>query len=81
MKQKSRKINEQGSDGEKYHLRNSSFKQTLSRSGRAKQQEVQQTAHQIQVAGGQRVRENGVEVRTMKQDGDEDSFGSTEVSV
>ena len=57
----------------KYHMRNSSIKQTLSRSGHAKQQEVQQTAHQIQVAE--------VEVRITKQDGDEDSFESKEVSV
>ena len=65
----------------KYHMRNSSIKQTLSRSGHAKQQEVQQTAHQIQVAEGQRVHDNGVEARTTKQDGDEDSFESTEFSV
>ena len=65
----------------KYHMRNSSIKQTLSRSGHAKQQEVQQTTHQIQVAEEQRVHDNGVEVRTTKQDGDEDSFESTEVSV
>ena len=31
-----------------YHMRNSSIRQTLSRSGLAKQQEVQQTSHQIQ---------------------------------
>ena len=65
----------------KYHMRNSSVKQTLSRSGYAKQQEVQQITHQIQVAEEQRVHDNGVEVRTRKQDGDEDSFESTEVSV
>ena len=47
----------------KYHTRNSSIKQTLSRSGHAKQQEVQQTTHQIQVAEEQRVHDNGVEMR------------------
>ena len=44
-------------------------------------EEVQQTAHQIQVAKEQRIQDNGVEIRTTKQDGDEDSFKSTEVSV
>ena len=46
----------------------------------AKQQEVQ-TTHQVQVAEEQRVHDNGVEMRTTKQDGDEDSFESTEVSA
>ena len=64
-----------------YHMVNSSIRQTLSRSGHAKQQEVQRTAHQIQVAEEQTVHDNGVEARTTKQDGDEDSFESTEVSV
>ena len=64
----------------KYHMRDSSIKQTLSRSGRAKQQEVQQTTHQIQVAGEQRVHDNGI-IRTTTQDGDEDSFEITEVSA
>ena len=63
-----------------YHMGNSSIKQTLSRSGHAKQQEVQQTAHQIQVVEEQRVHDNGVEARTTKQDGD-DSFECTEVPV
>ena len=65
----------------KYHMRNSSIKQRLSRSGHAKQHEVQQTTHQIQVAEEQRVHDNGVEMVIMKQDGDEDSFESTEVSA
>ena len=65
----------------KYHMRNSSIKQTLSRSGHAKQQEVQQTTHQIQFAEEQRVHDNGVEMVIMKQDGDKDSFESTEVSA
>ena len=47
----------------------------------AKQQELQQTTHQIQVAEEQRVHDNGVEMRTTKQVGDEDSFESTEVSA
>ena len=64
----------------KYHMRNSCIKQTSSRSGHAKQQDVQQTSHQIQVAEEQRVHDNGI-MRTTKQDGDEDSFESTEVSV
>ena len=41
---------------------------------------MQQT-HQIQVAEEQRVQDTGVEMRTTKQDGDEDSFESTEVST
>ena len=60
---------------------NSSIKQTLRRSGHTKQQEAQQTTHQIQVAKEQSVHDNGVEMRTTKQDGDEDNFESTEVSV
>ena len=44
-------------------------------------EEVQQTFRQIQVAEEQRVHDNGVQMRTTKQDGDEDSFESTEVSV
>ena len=65
----------------KYHMRNSSIKQTLSRSDHAKQQELQQTTHQIQVAEEQIVHDNGVKMRATKQDGDEDSLESTEVSV
>ena len=53
----------------------------MRRSGHAKQQEVQQTTHQIQVAKEQSVHDNGVEMRTTKQDGDEDSFESTDVSA
>ena len=64
----------------KYHMRDSSIKQTLSRSGHAKQQEVQQTTHQFQVAEEQRVHDNGI-IRTTTQDGDEDSFEITEVSA
>ena len=45
-------------------------------------EEVQQTIHQIQVAEDQRVHDNGIEMRTTKQDGDEDSFAEcTEVSA
>ena len=55
-----------------------SIKQTLSRSGLAKQK-VQQTTRQIQATGEQRVHDFGVEMVTTKQDGDEDSFESTEV--
>ena len=65
----------------KYHMRNNSAKQTLSRSGHAKQQGVQQTTHQIQVAEGQRVKDNGVEVMCTRQVGDEHRFESTEVSL
>ena len=65
----------------KGHMTNSSIKQTLSRSGHAKPQEVQQTTHQIQATEEQRVHDNGVEMVTTKQDGDEDSFESTEVSA
>ena len=65
----------------KDHMRNSSIKKTLSRCGHAEQQEVQQTTHLIQVAEQQRAHDNGVEVRTTKQDGNEASFESTEVSV
>ena len=43
-------------------------------------EEVQETFHQIQVAEEQRVHDNGI-MRTTKQDGDEDSFESTEVSA
>ena len=59
---------------------NSSIRQTLSRSGHAKQQEVQRTAHQIQVAEELRVHDNGI-MRTTTKDGDEDSFEITEVSA
>ena len=45
-----------------------SMKQT-----RFRNEKVQQTFHQIQVAEDQRVQDNGI-VRTTKQDGDEDSF-------
>ena len=62
----------------KCHMRNSTIKQTLSRSGHATRQ---QTTHQIQATGEQRVHDNGVEMVTTKQDGDEDSFESTEVSA
>ena len=61
-------------------MRNSSIKQTLSRSGHAKPQEVQQTTHEIQATREQRVHDNG-EMVTTKQDGDEDGFESTEVSA
>ena len=44
-------------------------------------EKVQLITHQIQVAEEQRVHDNGVEMRTTKQDGDEDSFESTEVSA
>ena len=47
----------------------------------AKPQEVQQTTHQVQVAEEQRVHDNGAEMRTTMQDGDEHSFESTEVSA
>ena len=47
----------------------------------AKQHEVQQITHQIQVPEEQRVHDNGVEMRTTMQDGDEDCFESTEVSA
>ena len=43
--------------------------------------QVQQTVHQIQVAEEQRVHDNGVEMRTTKQVGDEDIFESREVSA
>ena len=47
----------------KCHMRNSSIRRTLSRSGHVK------------------LHDNGVEARTTKQDGDEDSLESTEVSA
>ena len=76
-----RQVENQSQDEvEKYHGRNS-IKQTLSRSGHAKPHEVQQTAHQIHVTEEQRVHDNGVEMVTTKQDGDADSFESTEVSA
>ena len=49
--------------------------------GAVSNEEVQETIHQIQVAEEQRVHDNGVETRTTKQDGEEDSFESTEVSA
>ena len=43
-------------------------------------EEVQETFHQIQVTEEHRVHDNGI-MRTTKQDGDEDSFESTEISA
>ena len=74
---RSYKINEQGSDGEEVpHEEQQHQADIESKNMAAKQQEVQQTTHQIQVADV-----NGVEMRTTNQDGDEDSFESTEVSA
>ena len=80
MKQRSCKINEQGSDGEEVSQRNR-IKRTLSRSGHAKPQEAQQNTHQIQATEEQRVHDNGVEMVTTKQYGDDNSCESTEVSA
>ena len=59
----------------KCHMR-ISIKQALSH---AKRQEVLRSSHQTQATVEQRVHDNGVEMVTTKQDGDEDSFESTEV--
>ena len=64
----------------KCRMRNNSIKQTLSRSGHAKQQEVHRTSHQVRATEEQKVHDNGI-MRTTKQDGDEDSFESTEISA
>ena len=81
-KQKSYKINEQGSDGEEVsHEEQQHQADIVSKNMAAEQQEVQKTTHQFQVAEEQRVHDNGVEMRTTKQDGDEHSFESTEVSA
>ena len=80
MKQRSCKINEQGSDGEEVSQRNR-IKRTLSRRGHAKPQEAQQNTHQIQATEEQRVHDNGVDMVTTKQYGDDKSCESTEVSA
>ena len=67
MKQRSRKINEQGSDGEEVSHEEHYHREFIeSKNVAAKQQEAQQTTHQIQVAEEQRVHDNGVAMRTTK---------------
>ena len=73
-KQSNYKINEQGSDGEEVSHEEQQLQPNIeSKNMAAKQQEVQQTTHQIEVAEEQRVHDIGI-VRTTTQDGDEDSF-------
>ena len=76
-------MNEQGSDGEEVaHEEQQQHQADIeSKNMAAKQQEVQQTVHQIQGAEERRVHDNGDEMRTTKQDGDEDGSESTEVSA
>ena len=70
-------FNEQGSDGEEgSHEEQQRQADAEAKNMAAKQQQVQQTEHQILVAEEQRVQDNGVEMRTTKQDGDEDGFES-----
>ena len=73
MKQRSFKINEQGSDGEEASHEEHHQADIGSENMSAKQQKMQQNTRHIQVAEEQRVHDNGVEMRTTKQDGDEDS--------
>ena len=77
MKQRSYKINEQGSDGEEVSTTASSrhcVEAAMRNNRRCSKLHIRS-----RIAEEQRVHDNGVEMRNTKQDGDEDSFESTEV--
>ena len=81
MKQRSFKINEQGSHGEEVSHEEQHQADIESKNMAAKQHNKQQNTHYIQVAEEQRVHDNGVEMRTTKEDGDEDSLEGTGASA